>query len=86
MEYYDWSKNASKASIEAIFGKPSEEIPNIQDYSEKVISLMNEGKILWTRNDIEDIHHSFLGESEYSVSKYGEAVRKILDLPAAASM
>ncbi|KAJ8957522.1 hypothetical protein NQ318_020560 [Aromia moschata] len=34
MEYYDWNINASKSNIEAIFGKPSEEIPNIVAYSD----------------------------------------------------
>lgn len=52
MEYYDWNKNASKASIEAIFGKSFEEISNISEYSEAVIFLMNEGKILSVRGYI----------------------------------
>ncbi|XP_018569209.1 28S ribosomal protein S35, mitochondrial [Anoplophora glabripennis] len=67
MEYYDWNKNASKASIEAIFGRLSEEIPNVSEYSDAVTFLMNEG------------------ESEYSVTKYGEVVRKILNLPSSIS-
>lgn len=49
MEYYDWNKNASKASIEAIFGKKSEEIPNISEYSDAVTLLMNEGENLLFR-------------------------------------
>ncbi|KAJ8970214.1 hypothetical protein NQ314_001361 [Rhamnusium bicolor] len=63
MEYYDWNKNVSKASVEAIFGKSSEDIPNINVYSDAVSSLMNEG------------------ESEYTVSRYGHAVRLLLNLP-----
>ncbi|KAJ8976895.1 hypothetical protein NQ317_014066 [Molorchus minor] len=59
MEYYDWNKNASKTNIESYFGKPTEEIENIQLYSDTVSNLMNEG------------------ESEYTVSKYGEAVKDI---------
>lgn len=43
MEYYDWKNNASKRSIETLFGKPSEEIPHINDYTTAVSSLMNEG-------------------------------------------
>ncbi|CAH1970293.1 unnamed protein product [Acanthoscelides obtectus] len=65
MEYYDWSKNASKKSVEALFGKQTEDIPNVKEYSEAVSTLMNEG------------------ESEYSVTKYGDSVRKLLGLPDA---
>lgn len=43
MEYYDWNNNASKKSIEALFGKPAEEIPHIAEYSTAVSNLMNEG-------------------------------------------
>nr|CAI5832900.1 unnamed protein product [Callosobruchus analis] len=44
MEYYNWNNNASKKSVEALFGKPTEDIPNVQEYSEAVSTLINEGK------------------------------------------
>ncbi|CAH0547645.1 unnamed protein product [Brassicogethes aeneus] len=66
MEYYNWEKNASKKSIEQIFGKPVEEIPNSKMYAEAVSNLMNEG------------------ESDYTIAKYGEAVRTLLNLPKTA--
>ncbi|XP_066250067.1 small ribosomal subunit protein mS35 [Euwallacea similis] len=62
MEYYDWEKNESKKSVEALFGVKSEEIPHINDYSKAVTSYMNEG------------------ENDYTLMKYGEAVRQILNL------
>lgn len=65
MEHYIWQKNKSKANIEQLFGKPSEDIPNIEMYADSVDKLMNEG------------------ESDYTLNKYGEAVRKLLDLPSA---
>lgn len=43
MEYYVWENNASKTSVEALFGKPAEEIPNVVEYSTAVTNLMNEG-------------------------------------------
>lgn len=47
MEYYDWNNNQSKKSVEEIFAKPSDQIPNIKTYSEAVSNLMNEGKLLF---------------------------------------
>lgn len=44
MEYYDWQTSVSKKNVEAIFGKPSAEIENIEVYSKAVDCLMNEGK------------------------------------------
>lgn len=46
MEYYEWKNNASKKSIEALVGKPSDEIPNIEEYSTAVSNLMNEGNFV----------------------------------------
>nr|CAH7716720.1 unnamed protein product [Callosobruchus chinensis] len=45
MEYYHWNNNASKKSVEALFGKPTQDIPNAQEYSEAVSTLINEGKL-----------------------------------------
>lgn len=45
MEYYDWNTNTSKTSIQALFGKPVEEIPKVNEYSTAVTNLMNEGII-----------------------------------------
>lgn len=44
MEYYYWEKNASKQSIEALFNSKSEDIPDINVYSDAVSNYMNEGK------------------------------------------
>ncbi|CAG9857480.1 unnamed protein product [Phyllotreta striolata] len=63
MEYYDWLKNKSKATIEKLFGKPHGEIENADVYADSVDKLMNEG------------------ENTYTLDKYGEAVRKLLNLP-----
>lgn len=85
MEYYEWENNASKKSIEALFGKCAEEIPNIDQYSTAVSNLMNEGSIsvLWLFFLINsNIFLLILGESEYTVTKYGEAVRNMLGLPS----
>lgn len=46
MEHYIWQKNKSKANIEQLFGKPSEDIPNIEMYADSVDKLMNEGNYL----------------------------------------
>lgn len=46
MEYYEWKNNASKTNIEALFGKPAEEIPTVEEYSTAVTNLMNEGIII----------------------------------------
>lgn len=43
MEYYEWNNNASKKSIEALFQKPAEDIPYVEEYSAAVTNLMNEG-------------------------------------------
>lgn len=43
MEYYEWNNNASKKSVEALFEKPAEEIPYVEEYSTAVSNLMNEG-------------------------------------------
>lgn len=44
MEYYDWDKSNSKKNIEALFGKPTSEIPNSETYSVAISDFMNEGK------------------------------------------
>ncbi|XP_019871921.2 28S ribosomal protein S35, mitochondrial [Aethina tumida] len=62
MEYYDWNNNQSKKSVEEIFAKPADQIPNIKTYSEAVSNLMNEG------------------ENDYTLTKYGEAVKQLLNL------
>lgn len=87
MEYYEWKNNASKKSIETLFGKPAEEIQKIDEYSTAVNNLMNEGNISSCYSIIMIdwlilIFIFIVGESEYTVSKYGEAVRNILGLPA----
>ncbi|KAK9876773.1 hypothetical protein WA026_015010 [Henosepilachna vigintioctopunctata] len=63
MEYYDWNKSKSKTSIEEMFGKKSNEVPHIEQYSNALNNLMNDG------------------ENEYNIAKYGDAVRKLLQLP-----
>ncbi|EFA00783.1 small ribosomal subunit protein mS35 [Tribolium castaneum] len=63
MEVYIWENNASKTSIEALFGKEAKEIENVEQYSQAVVRYMNEG------------------ENQYTVEQYGDAVRKILNLP-----
>ncbi|XP_060535898.1 small ribosomal subunit protein mS35 isoform X2 [Cylas formicarius] len=63
MEYYDWDKSPSKASVEALFGQKCVEISGVEEYSEAVSNYMNEG------------------ENDYTVSKYEESVRKLLQLP-----
>ncbi|XP_030751039.1 28S ribosomal protein S35, mitochondrial [Sitophilus oryzae] len=64
MEHYIWENNASKQSVEALFGQKVEEIPNIEEYSKAVTYYMNEG------------------ENDYTIGKYGEAVKKLLNLPS----
>ncbi|XP_023028690.2 mitochondrial ribosomal protein S35 [Leptinotarsa decemlineata] len=51
MEHYDWEKSKSKTNVEAIFGQPAEKIENIEEYSEAVNKLMNEGEseYAWAR-------------------------------------
>lgn len=44
MEYYDWERNVSKTSVEAMFGCKAEDVPNINIYSEGITNYMNEGK------------------------------------------
>ncbi|KAL1517255.1 hypothetical protein ABEB36_001042 [Hypothenemus hampei] len=63
MEYYDWTKHASKTNVEDIFKCKFEEIPGIDKFSDAVSEYMNEG------------------ENEYTIKKYGEAVRTLLQLP-----
>ncbi|XP_050506569.1 28S ribosomal protein S35, mitochondrial [Diabrotica virgifera virgifera] len=67
MQYYDWQKNASKSSIEKLFGTSYDKIENVDEYVESVDKLMNEG------------------ENDYTVTKYGDAVRKLLGLPSPPS-
>lgn len=43
MEYYDWNVSQSRISLEKLFGKPHEEIPNAAAYADAVNKLMNEG-------------------------------------------
>lgn len=45
MEVYDWSRNASKTNIEALFGSSVENISNVEDYRTATTALMNEGDL-----------------------------------------
>ncbi|KAL3275701.1 hypothetical protein HHI36_020451 [Cryptolaemus montrouzieri] len=44
MEYYNWNDSKSKINVEKIFGKESKNISHIDEYSESISNLMNEGK------------------------------------------
>lgn len=43
MEHYIWENNASKTSVEALFGSSAKEIPHVEEYSTAVTRYMNEG-------------------------------------------
>jgi hypothetical protein len=79
MERYIWENNASKSNIEKMFGRDAKDIGHIGTYSASVDKYMNEGEydLFLAIKEKE-----FLGENEYTVTQYGEAVRKILDLPS----
>lgn len=52
MECYDWNVSQSRKSLEAMFGKPYEEIPNSATYVDAVDKLMNEGMQTTKRNTV----------------------------------
>lgn len=62
MEVYAWSNSPSQKNVEAIFSKAAHGIEHINDYTQALTTLMNEG------------------ESEYTVGKYGDAVKKLLNV------
>lgn len=61
MEYYDWQKNASKKSLETLFGKPYEEIQHGKKYAGAVDKYMNEGESEYTINNYGEAVRSLLG-------------------------
>ncbi|XP_044269706.1 28S ribosomal protein S35, mitochondrial [Tribolium madens] len=54
MEVYIWENNASKTSIEKLFGKGAKEIENIEQYSQAVDRYMNEGENQYTVDQYEE--------------------------------
>ncbi|KAG5887414.1 hypothetical protein JTB14_024613 [Gonioctena quinquepunctata] len=48
MEYYDWKQSKSKENVEALFGQAAENIEHIDEYSEAMDKLMNEGESDYT--------------------------------------
>lgn len=61
MEYYDWQKNASKKSLETLFGKPYDEIQHGKEYAGAVDKYMNEGESEYTINNYGEAVRSLLG-------------------------
>lgn len=44
MEVYIWENNASKVSVEKIFGKEAKDIKHINEYTQAVDQYMNQGR------------------------------------------
>lgn len=81
MEQYIWENNASKSSVEALFGTSTREIPHVEEYSAAVTRYMNEGNLNYFYSSyFYFIICLILGENEYTISKYEDSVRKLLNI------